>query len=71
MILGGGSHGVAEVVHRGLPKGDAGYFDRAILAQELSAVGAACVLVRRSVYLEVGGSMKSVSRSPTTTLIFA
>ena len=55
VILGAGLHGVAEVAHRGLPKGDQGYFGRAVLAQELSAVGAACMLVRRSAYLEVGG----------------
>jgi GT2 family glycosyltransferase len=55
VILGAGLHGVAEVAHRGLPKGDEGYFGRAALAQELSAVGAACLLVRRSAYLEVGG----------------
>ena len=55
VILGAGLHGVAEVAHRGLPKGDQGYFGRAALAQELSAVGAACMLVRRSAYLEVGG----------------
>jgi GT2 family glycosyltransferase len=55
VILGAGVHGVAEVAHRGLARGDPGYFYRAILAQELSAVGAACMLVRREVYLEVGG----------------
>jgi GT2 family glycosyltransferase len=55
VILGAGLHGVAEVAHRGLPKDDEGYFGRAALAQELSAVGAACMLVRRGVYLEVGG----------------
>jgi GT2 family glycosyltransferase len=55
VILEAGVHGVAEVAHRGLARGDPGYFCRAILAQELSAVGAACMLVRREVYLEVGG----------------
>jgi O-antigen biosynthesis protein len=55
VILGAGLHGIAEVAHRGLPKGDQGSFGRAALAQELSAVGAACMLVRRSLYLEVGG----------------
>jgi GT2 family glycosyltransferase len=55
VILGAGVHGVAEVAHRGIARGDPGYFSRAILAQELSAVGAACMLVRREVYLEVGG----------------
>ena len=55
VILGAGVHGVAEVAHRGIAQRDPGYFFRAILAQELSAVGAACMLVRREVYLEVGG----------------
>jgi GT2 family glycosyltransferase len=55
VILGAGVHGVAEVAHRGIARGDPGYFSRAILAQELSAVGAACMLVKREVYLEVGG----------------
>ncbi len=55
VILGAGLHGVAEVAHRGLPQGDSGYFGRANLVQELSAIGAACMLVPREVYLEVGG----------------
>ena len=55
VILGAGVHGVAEVAHRGIAQSDPGYFSRAILAQELSAVGAACMLVRREVYLEAGG----------------
>ena len=38
-----------------MPRDNHGYFSRAILAQELSAVTAACMLVRRSIYLEVGG----------------
>ncbi|MEP6976273.1 MAG: glycosyltransferase, partial [Spartobacteria bacterium] len=53
VILGGG--GVAAHAHKGLPRANHGYFSRAILAQELSAVTAACLLVRRSAYLEVGG----------------
>jgi GT2 family glycosyltransferase len=55
VILGGGPHGVAEVAHKGLRKEDPGYGDRAVLAQELSAVGAACLVVKREIYLEVGG----------------
>jgi O-antigen biosynthesis protein len=52
-ILGGG--GVAAHAHKGLARQNHGYFARAILVQELSAVTAACMLVRRSAYLEVGG----------------
>jgi len=55
VILGAGVHGVAEIAHRGIAQGDPGYFSRAILAQELSVIGAACMLVKRDVYLEVGG----------------
>jgi GT2 family glycosyltransferase len=53
VILGGG--GVAAHAHKGLPRSNHGYFSRAILAQDLSAVTAACMLVRRSIYLEIGG----------------
>ncbi|MEO8439427.1 MAG: glycosyltransferase family 2 protein [Spartobacteria bacterium] len=55
VILGAGVHGVAEVTHRGLARGERGYASRADVAQELSAVGAACLVVRRSIYLEAGG----------------
>ena len=53
VILGIG--GVAGHSHKGLPMGAAGYFGRATTAQTLSAVTAACLMVRRSVYQEVGG----------------
>ncbi|MGI8890490.1 MAG: glycosyltransferase family 2 protein [Chthoniobacterales bacterium] len=53
VILGGG--GVAGHAHKGLPAGNHGYFARAILVQELSAVTAACLLLRRKAYLESGG----------------
>jgi O-antigen biosynthesis protein len=41
--------------HRGLRRGDAGYFSRAVLHQSFSAVTGACLLVRRTAYDEVGG----------------
>jgi len=53
VILGGG--GVAAHAHKGLPRTNHGYFSRAILTQELSAVTAACMVVRREGYLAVGG----------------
>jgi GT2 family glycosyltransferase len=53
VILGGG--GIAAHAHKGLPCSNHGYFSRAILAQELSAVTAACLLIRRRVYQEIGG----------------
>src|SRR4029077_17027446 len=46
---------VAAHAHKGLPRAKHGYFSRAILAQELSAVTAACMLVRRSAYLKGSG----------------
>lgn len=47
--------GVAGHVGSRHPRGSQGYFGRMLLVQELSAVTAACLLVRRSVYEEVGG----------------
>lgn len=53
VIIGIG--GVANHAHPRLPKGHAGYAGRAVLQQELSAVTGACLMVRRTVYDEVGG----------------
>jgi GT2 family glycosyltransferase len=53
VILGVG--GIADHAYRGLTADDPGYMARAICAQELSAVTAACMLCRRSVFEEVGG----------------
>ncbi|MCY1669369.1 glycosyltransferase family 2 protein [Rhizobium sp. SL86] len=53
VILGIG--GVAGHSHKFLPKGAHGYFSRGELTQTLSAVTAACLLIRKSVYEEVGG----------------
>jgi hypothetical protein len=53
VIIGIG--GVAGHAHLRLPKGRPGYFARAVLQQELSAVTGACLMVRRTVYQEVGG----------------
>jgi GT2 family glycosyltransferase len=52
VILGAG--GIAGHAHVGLRRDDPGYFARAHLAQNLSAVTAACALVRREVYLKLG-----------------
>ena len=38
-----------------LARGQAGYFGRAVVNQRLSAVTAACLLVRKTVYEKVGG----------------
>ncbi len=53
VILGIG--GVAGHSHKGLPRGDAGYFGRAGLIQNFSAVTGACMLMRKSLFLKVEG----------------
>lgn len=50
-----GIRGVAAHVHRGLKRDDRGYQGRAALAQNFSAVTAACLAVRKQVWQEVGG----------------
>ena len=50
-----GIGGVAGHLHKFVPRGSFGYFGRARLTQCLSAVTAACLVIRKSIYLEVGG----------------
>jgi GT2 family glycosyltransferase len=50
-----GLAGLCDHVNRFLPRGAPGYAWRGVLDQELSAVTAACLLVRREVYAAVGG----------------
>lgn len=47
--------GVAGHSHKHYPKDSPGYFSRLHLVQNLSAVTAACLLVRKSIYEQVGG----------------
>ncbi|WP_201616716.1 glycosyltransferase family 2 protein [Psychrobacter immobilis] len=47
--------GVAGHSHKYFPKESVGYFHRLVLVQDLTAVTAACLLVKRSIYNEVGG----------------
>ena len=47
--------GVAGHAHRHLDRHHGGYFGRAALLQSLSAVTAACMLIRRSIFMDVGG----------------
>lgn len=53
VIVGVG--GVAGHSHKYLPKGDYGYFCRAGLIQEFSAVTAACLIVRKGIFDQVSG----------------
>ena len=53
VILGLG--GVAGHSHKYAPRHSMGYYGRLQLVQSLSAVTAACLIVRREVYREVGG----------------
>jgi glycosyltransferase involved in cell wall biosynthesis len=53
VVLGVG--GVAGHSQKNLPKGHAGYFGRAVLISQYSAVTAACLTIATSVYKAVGG----------------
>lgn len=50
-----GAGGLADHVFKGIHEDNPGYMGRAISSQDVSAVTAACLLVKRSVYEEVGG----------------
>ena len=53
IILGIG--GVAGHNHKGRRRGDPGYFNRIILPQNLSAVTAACMIMRRDIFEQING----------------
>lgn len=50
-----GPGGCANHLHAFIGRDDAGYCNRAIAAQELSAVTAACLVTRKDLYLRLGG----------------
>jgi GT2 family glycosyltransferase len=50
-----GVGGIANHAHIGIGAAEPGYAQRAVVAQELSAVTGACLLTRRSTYLRLGG----------------
>jgi glycosyltransferase involved in cell wall biosynthesis len=50
-----GVHGIAGHAHRFAPRTSTGYCGRAALVQSFSAVTAACLVVRKDLYDEVGG----------------
>nr|WP_230957942.1 glycosyltransferase [Burkholderia diffusa] len=47
--------GVAGYVHKHIPRRSFGYFGRASLVSAFSAVSAACMVVRKSIYLDAAG----------------
>ncbi|RWX15944.1 glycosyltransferase [Rhizobium leguminosarum] len=53
VVLGIG--GVASHIHKGLPAGQAGYYGRVTVAQDVTCVTAACLITRREVYERLGG----------------
>lgn len=57
MILGIG--GAIDRIGAGLTLTESGYMGRVQLAQNFSAVSAACMLVRKSLFLEVGGFVEA------------
>jgi GT2 family glycosyltransferase len=50
-----GLDGIAGHAQKRLRRGAYGYFSRACLTQDYSAVTAACLVIRKSIYEEVGG----------------
>lgn len=50
-----GLGGVAGQVYHMIPRGHPGYFNRAFLQQNYSALTAACMLVRKKVFVDLGG----------------
>jgi GT2 family glycosyltransferase len=50
-----GINGVANHVHKGLPRQHPGYFGRLRLVHDLSCVTAACLVMRKSVFDEIEG----------------
>lgn len=55
VVLGLGAHRTAGHSHYKVPKQNLGYMGRLCFAQDVSAVTGACLLVKKSLYEEVGG----------------
>ena len=59
--LGIGLLTLAGHLHRGFPRNHPGYMGRLSYAQDLSGVTAACMMVKKSVFEEVGGFDKKLA----------
>ena len=56
-----GLGGVAGHAFVGLPRSEWGYMAKAVATQDLSAVTAACMMVKKEVYLDVGGMTEALA----------
>ncbi len=63
VVIGLGAHRSAGHTHYKMPKEHLGYMGRLCYAQDVTAVTAACLMVKRSVYEEVGGLDESFTIS--------
>ena len=55
IVIGLGAHRSAGHTHYGMPKENLGYMGRLCYTQDVTAVTGACLMVRKSIYEEVGG----------------
>lgn len=55
IVIGLGAHRTAGHVHYKVPESNVGYMGKLCYAQDISAVTGACMLVRKSLYDEIGG----------------
>lgn len=53
--IGGNARGIAQNMFMGLPGARSGYLHKASLTMDYSAVTAACLMVKRDIYEQVGG----------------
>ncbi|MBR1691902.1 MAG: glycosyltransferase [Lachnospiraceae bacterium] len=55
IVIGLGAHGTAGHTHYRVPEANVGYMGRLCYAQDVTAVTGACMLVRKSLYEQLGG----------------